>query len=188
MVYWKLGITLTLIEEFFTVQKGKIPSVDIGSWRLIVDGCVEKPLTLTYEELKTLPQNRIIEVLECYDNTPDGKLIGVAEWEGILVSKILEIAKPKVSASHLLFHSLDGYSTNHRIEYVKRACVMLALKMNGMTLPIKHGYPVRLVAPGMYGYKWAKWINRIEVLEGEELGYWEKRGYPSEPYRGLRTI
>lgn len=183
-----MGITLTPIEGFFTIQKGKIPSVDIGSWRLTVDGCVETPITLTYEELRTLPQTKIIEILECYDNTPDGKLIGVAEWEGVLVSRILEMAKPKSGSSHILFHSLDGYSTNHKIEYVRKSCVILALKMNGVTLPIKHGYPVRLVAPNMYGYKWAKWVHRIEVTEREKLGYWEKKGYPSEPYRGLRAI
>ncbi|MEM1581576.1 MAG: molybdopterin-dependent oxidoreductase [Candidatus Bathyarchaeia archaeon] len=181
-----MGILLTPTSEFFTIQKGEIPSVDINSWRLIVDGCVKRPLSLSYEELATLPQTKLIEVLECYDNVPGGDLIGIAEWEGILVKRLLEMAHPQNNANNLLFHSLDGYSTNHRMDYVKKGCVLLALKMNGLTLPIEHGYPVRLVAPGMYGYKWAKWVYRIEVLDVEKLGYWEKRGYPLEPYRGIK--
>jgi len=181
-----LGIVLTPNEKFFKIQKGRIPSVDIGAWRLTVDGYVEKSLSLSYDELSMLPQIKLIEVLECYDNTPGGNLIGVAEWEGVLVRDLLEMAQPREGASTLLFYSLDGYSTNHKIDYVRRMCVMLALKMNGVILPIEHGYPVRLVAPGMYGYKWAKWVYRVEVLREEKLGYWEKRGYPSEPFRGLR--
>ena len=180
-----MGISLTPNEKFFTIQKGKVPKVNIESWRLTVNGQVEKPLALSYYELTAMPQTRLTEILEYYDNTPGGKLIGVAEWEGVLVSKLLEMAGVKTNASFLIFHSLDGYSTNHSIEYVKKVCVLLALKMNGETLPVEHGYPIRLVAPGMYGYKWAKWIHRIEVTEKRELGYWEKKGYFSEAYRGL---
>lgn len=62
---------------------------------------------------------------------------------------------------------------------------MLALKMNAVPLPLEHGYPVRLMAPGLYGYKWAKRVYRVEVSEDEKLGYWESRGYPSKPYRRL---
>lgn len=181
-----MSVILTPNEKFFTIHKGEIPRVDVESWRLIIDGCVESPLSLSYGELRALPQTRLIEILECYDNASEGELIGVAEWEGVLVRRLLEMAKPKPGASCLLFHSLDRYSTNHKIEYVNRVCAMLALKMNGETLPIEHGYPVRLVAPGIYGYKWAKWVYRIEVLESEVLGYWERRGYSKEPYRGLK--
>jgi len=181
-----MSITLTPNEKFFIIHKGEIPKVDIEGWRLSIDGYVENPISLSYGELMALPQTRLIEILECYDNVPGGRLIGVAEWEGVLVKRLLEMAKPKPGALCLLFHSLDKYSTNHKIEYVNRVCAMLALKMNGETLPIEHGYPVRLVAPGMYGYKWAKWVYRIEVLESEAPGYWERRGYPSEPYRGMK--
>ena len=179
-------IHLTPIEKFFKIQKSKIPKVNLETWRLTIDGHVEKPLSLTYNELMAMPQIKLIEILECYDNPPGGPLIGIAEWEGVLVSRLLEMAQIKENASSIVFHSLDGYSTNHRFEYVRNACVMLALKMNSISLPPEHGYPVRLVAPGMYGYKWAKWIHRIEVLEKEKLGYWENQGYPLEPYRGRR--
>jgi len=94
------------------------------------------------------------------------------------------MAQPKDNASSIIIHSLDGYSTNHKINYVKKTCVILAFKTNGATLPIEHGYPARLVAPGMYGYKWAEWIYKLEVSETEKPGYWEKRGYPPELYRG----
>lgn len=186
MAALRLGVSLTPNEKFFTIQKGEIPNVNIEEWRLTVDGYVEKPLSLSYDEIRALPQTRLIEVLECYDNVPGGSLIGVAEWEGVLVRRLLDMARPKDGASTLLFHSLDGYSTNHKMDYVRKVCVMLALKMNGATLPIEHGYPARLVAPGMYGYKWAKWVYRVEVLKDEKLGYWERRGYPSEPFRGLQ--
>ncbi len=186
MVLVNLGISLTPNKEFFKIQKGSIPKVNVEDWRLTVDGQVKNPLTLSYKELIALPQIRLIEILECYDNPPGGKLIGVAEWEGVLVRDLLEMTEAKANASTLIFHSLDGYSTNHTLEYIKKACVLLALKMNGETLPAEHGYPARLVAPGMYGYKWAKWIYRIEVADKEKPGYWEKRGYPPEPYRGIR--
>jgi len=176
---------LTPNEKFFTIQKGRIPKVNIEGWRLIVDGQVEKPLSLSYDELAAMPQVRLTEILECYDNPPGGNFIGVVEWEGVLVSRLLEMAKAKNNASTLIFHSLDGYSTNHSLNYVKKACVFLALKMNGETLPIEHGYPVRLVAPGMYGYKWAKWVHRIEVTERKKLGYWEKRGIPLNLIEGF---
>lgn len=181
-----MHIYLTPIERFFKIQKGNMPKADLETWRLIINGHVEKPLTITYYELMRMPQTKLIEILECYDNPPGGPLIGVAEWEGVLVSRLLEMARVKEGASSIIFHSLDGYSTNHRFEYVRDACVMLALKMNSVTLPPEHGYPIRLVAPGMYGYKWAKWVYRIEVLKREELGYWEAQGYISEPYRGRK--
>jgi DMSO/TMAO reductase YedYZ molybdopterin-dependent catalytic subunit len=180
------NVALTPLEKFFVIQKGRVPKVDVKSWRLAIDGYVEKHLSLTYEDLSALPKVRLIEVLECYDNPPNGTLIGVAEWEGIPVKRLLEMAQPKAGASSLLFHSLDGYSTNHKISYVEKMCVMLALKMNGAILPAEHGYPVRLVSPGMYGYKWAKWVYRIEVLEEEKPGYWEARGYHYEPFRGVK--
>ncbi len=181
-----MNLSLTPIEKFFKIQKGKMPRVNIEDWRLTVDGHVEETLALTYDDLTSMPQVKLIEILECYDNSPGGPLIGVAEWEGVPVSRLLDMARVKEKSQSVIFHSLDGYSTNHRLDYVENVCVMLALKMNGAPLPLEHGYPVRLVAPGMYGYKWAKWVYRVEVSESERLGYWERRGYPSEPYRGCK--
>lgn len=179
-------VVLTPIEAFFVVQKGGIPRVVVDKWRLIVDGFVKQPLELTYSELTSKPQVKLVEVLECWDNSPGGELIGVAEWEGVPVYRLLEEAQPRPEANAVIFHSLDGYSTNHSLAYLRKTCAMLALKMNGVELPLKHGYPVRLVAPGMYGYKWAKWVYRLEVSDVDKPGYWEKRRYPSEPYRGRR--
>ncbi|MBS7653524.1 molybdopterin-dependent oxidoreductase [Candidatus Bathyarchaeota archaeon] len=181
-----MSVSLTPIEKFFKIQKGKIPRVNLEDWRLTVDGNVEKTLVLTYDDLAAMPQVKLTEILECYDNSPGGPLMGVAEWEGVPVSNLLDLARVKEKSSSILFHSLDGYSTNHRLSYVENACVMLALKMNAEPLPLEHGYPVRLVAPGLYGYKWAKWVYRVEVSENEKLGYWESRGYPSGPYRGCK--
>ncbi|HDN02195.1 MAG TPA: hypothetical protein ENF42_04380 [Candidatus Bathyarchaeota archaeon] len=90
-----MGITLTPNKKFFIIQKGRIPKVNVEGWRLVVDGQVEKPLSLSYDELAAMPQVRLTEILECYDNTPGGNLIGVAEWEGVLVSRLLEMAKAK---------------------------------------------------------------------------------------------
>ncbi len=133
-----------------------------------------------------LPQVSEVETLECYDNVPGGNLIGTALWTGVKVRTILEMAHVKDRAVKVLFHTADGYSTSHRIEYVMRDDVILAFKMNGVELPVEHGYPVRLVAPGKYGYKWAKWIVRIEVVDYDKKGYWESRGYSDEADRGTR--
>jgi len=174
---------LTPIDKFFVVQKGAIPEVNLRGWSLVVDGSVERPLSLAYGDLLALPMVSEVVTLECFDNVPGGELIGTAEWRGIRVSTILDKAGVKDSAVKVLFHGADGYSTSHKIGYVLRGDVILALKMNGFDLPREHGFPLRLVAPGKYGYKWAKWITRIELVDHDEKGYWESRGYSDEADR-----
>ena len=174
---------LTPVEGLFVVQKGRIPRIETEDWVLLVEGSVERPLKLTYQDLKEMPQTSGVVTLECIDNVPGGNLIGTARWTGVKVSEILRKAGVKDSSVKVLFHSADGYSTSHTLQYVKRDDVILALKMNGVDLPLEHGYPIRLVAPGKYGYKWAKWITRIEVVDYDKKGYWESRGYPDSADR-----
>jgi len=174
---------LTPIDEFFVLQRGSIPKVDIKEWTLSVDGSLESPLKLTYEDLNNMPKVSEVVTLECYDNTPGGDLIGTALWEGVKVKTVLNKAGVKNTAVKALFHTADGYSTSHTLQYVMRDDVILALKMNGVDLPEAHGYPLRLVAPGKYGYKWAKWITRIEVVDYDKKGYYESMGFSDEANR-----
>ena len=177
------GDKLTPTEEFFMVQKGAIPKADLKDWSLVVDSSVECPLNLAYGDLLALPMVSEVVTLECFDNVPGGDLIGTAEWQGIKVKEISNRAGVRDSAVKVLFHGADGYSISHKIGYVLREDVVLALKMNGVDLPEEHGFPLRLVAPGKYGYKWAKWITRIELVDHDEKGYWENRGYSDEANR-----
>ncbi|MEM2875774.1 MAG: molybdopterin-dependent oxidoreductase, partial [Candidatus Bathyarchaeia archaeon] len=174
---------VTPIEEFFVLQKGEIPKVDVKRWVLSVDGSVESPLVLTYEDLIRMPQFSEVVTLECFDNVPGGRLIGTALWTGVRVKDVLKWAGVKEDAVKVLFHAADGYSTSHTILYAARDDVILALKMNDVALPQEHGFPLRLVAPGKYGYKWAKWITRIEVVDYDKKGYYEDMGYSDEADR-----
>lgn len=177
---------LTPVERFFVLQKGGIPKVDVNDWALSVDGSVEHPLKLTYDDLNGMPQFSEVVTLECYDNTRGGDLVGTAIWTGVRVKTVLDKVGVKETAVKLLFHAADGYSTSHAIQYVtERNDVILALKMNEVNLPREHGYPLRLVAPGKYGYKWAKWITRIEVVDYDKKGYYESVGFPDEANRPL---
>lgn len=176
---------LTPVDDFFVLQKGNIPKVDIKEWTLSVDGSLERPLKLKYDDLNDMQKVSEIATLECFDNTPGGDLIGTALWEGVKVKTVLNNAGVKKTAVKVLFHAADGYSTSHTIEYAMRDDVILALKMNGVDLNEAHGYPLRLVAPGKYGYKWAKWITRIEVLDYDKKGYYEDMGFSDEADRPL---
>lgn len=172
-----MEILLTPIEEFFVLQKGTIPKIEVDHWTLSVRGSVERILNLTYEDLKDLPQVSEVVTLECFDNTPGGGLIGTAIWTGVMVRTVLEKAGVEVNAVKVLFYTSDGYSTSHTMKYAMKEDVILALKMNDVALPREHGYPLRLVAPGKYGYKWAKWITQIEVADYDKKGYYESMGF-----------
>jgi DMSO/TMAO reductase YedYZ molybdopterin-dependent catalytic subunit len=102
-------------------------------------------------------------------------------WEGVLVSDVIEAAVPWEDATVIIFHAYDGYSNSFPIEYVMERDIMMAYKMNEVTLPPERGFPFQLVAEDKWGYKWCKWITEIELSDDEEyLGYWESRGYSND--------
>lgn len=166
---------ITPNDEFFVVSLGSSPQIDVDVWVLRVDGLVENPLNFTYENITSFPRISEIETLKCVDGPT-----GTANWTGVRLKGILEMADLKENATEVVFYGADGYSSSLTIEDASDSDVILAYEMNGETLPIDQGYPLRVVAPGKYGYKWVKWITHIEIINYDYKGYWESRGWDDE--------
>lgn len=151
-------LPITPIEGINTT--GRPVEVDIDEYRLVIDGLVERPLSLTYQELLSRPQISEVVLLICpgffWDN---------AQWTGTPLASLLEEAGLREGAKGVKFHSLDGYQSSLSLEEALAEGVFLAYEVNGETLPSEHGFPLRLVARGQYGGRWVKWLERIEVTE-----------------------
>lgn len=166
---------ITPNDEFFTLSISGTPAINQTDWRLVVHGQVDNELNLTYDEFLALPNASVTATLQCVEG-PSGR----ADWTGLPLSKLLEMAGLNDSAQEVVFHAADGYSSSLTVEDARSEGVMLAHTMNGETLPADHGFPLRLVAPEKYGYKWVKWITVIEVVDEDYKGYWERRGWDDD--------
>jgi len=151
----------------------QIPDWDMNSYRFKVWGLVENPIEMTYEELLGLPSVELIADFHCVTRWSVKDLL----WEGVPTAYILNIVKPKEKARFVMVHCLEGYTTNMPIEYLLEEDSILAYKMNGQTIPKRHGYPLRLVVPKLYAWKSAKYVWGIELIERDTPGFWEQRGY-----------
>jgi DMSO/TMAO reductase YedYZ molybdopterin-dependent catalytic subunit len=150
--------------------------VNESSYSLKIIGLVNKNLSLTYREVINGYQNyRKVVTIYCVEGWQATIL-----WDGVLVRELLESAGVKEGAKVAIFHASDGYSTALPIDYLASRNILLAFKMNNLTIPPERGFPFELVAESQYGYKWIKWLTAIEVSDNESyLGYWESRGYPN---------
>lgn len=174
-----LSPEITSNDQFYIVSKNLIadPTVDGTTWKLSVDGEVEHPFTLTYEELMALPRQVQYESLMCISNDVGGPYMSNALWEGIPLATLLQRAGVKTSASKVVFYAVDDYSDSIHLSKALDPTTLLAVRMNGATLPQGHGFPVRMLVPGIYGMKHCKWLNRIEVVNYNFEGYWQQRGW-----------
>jgi DMSO/TMAO reductase YedYZ molybdopterin-dependent catalytic subunit len=173
-------VAITPNEDFYVTSKGATPRVDAAQWRLKVDGLVERPFTLTYQELLALPRLEKFLTLECISNPIGGNYLGNARWTGTALKPLLERAQPLKDAAHAVIYAADGFSTGHPLERMWNEENFLAYQMNGEDLPPVHGYPVRVFIPGKFGMKQPKWITRIELVNKAYLGYWETRGWSDD--------
>jgi DMSO/TMAO reductase YedYZ molybdopterin-dependent catalytic subunit len=146
--------------------------IDTNTYRLVVTGLVEKNLNMSYEELLALPAYAEEAYMPCVEGWGFE-----AKWTGFRVTDLLNLSGLKPNASYVVFHSSDGYSTGLALDYLSANKILLAYGINDVTLPSERGFPLQLVAKSRYGYKWGKWITKIEVVDKEERGYWESRGY-----------
>lgn len=146
--------------------------IDRESYRLQVDGLVENPRDFTYEEITGLPQTSKVVELNCVEGWSF-----TAKWTGVKIAEVFEEAGAMENATTVIFYSADGYSTSLDKDYLLENDIILAYKLNDVTLPPERGFPLQLVAEDKYGYKWAKWIIRIELTDSPYRGYWEERGY-----------
>ncbi len=151
--------------------------VDIDSFKLEIDGLVATPTALSYTDVTAMPSEKKVIELNCIEGWTMTYL-----WEGVPLGDLLETAGgADPSAKVLIFHCADGYTSSLPLDYILRRNIILGYKMNEVTMPPERGYPFQVVAEDRWGYKWAKWVKRIEVSSDVNyLGYWEKRGYEND--------
>ena len=149
--------------------------VDIKTYRLEVDGLVEASQSLTYREVLGLRVVKRAVTLPCVEGWDEYLL-----FEGVRLADLLALAKPRKGVRTVIFCAADGYSSSLSYEDATRLDVMLAAKINGRVLDAKRGFPFHVVAESKWGYKWVKWVTRIELSEKSYKGFWERRGYDNE--------
>ncbi len=172
---------ITPNDRFYVVSKNIVdPTVDVARWRLEVGGLVDRPLTLTYDDLRKLPAKEEVVTFECISNEVGGDLISTARWRGVPLAYLLEQAGVRPGVRKIVIRAWDDYSTAIPVEKAVHPDTILAYEMNGEPLPPKHGFPLRLVAPGLYGMKNPKWITAIEAVDHDYLGFWEQRGWSDQ--------
>jgi DMSO/TMAO reductase YedYZ molybdopterin-dependent catalytic subunit len=148
--------------------------IDKEDYQLEITGLVESPETYTYDEVIGDYQSyKKVVTLNCVEGWDVAIL-----WEGPLVRDLLAEAGPLAGANTIIFHAYDGYTTSFPIDYIMDNDIIMAYKMNDITLPPERGFPFQLVAESKWGYKWIKWITKIELSNDEDYdGFWESRGY-----------
>ena len=154
-----------------------IPQVDSKSWNLTIKGLVEKPLTINYEQIKSMPSVEEYVTLECISNKIGGDLISTALWKGVRLSYLLDKAAIKPNVKYVVFRCADGYDVGIPIERSQMEGTILAYDMNYTPLTPKHGFPVRAIVPGLYGMMNPKWLTEIELVDKVYEGYWQRLGW-----------
>lgn len=172
------------VSELIQLDLGQIPELNIEDYRLSISGDVLNPAVLNYRDIEALGEDEVIDDFHCVTGWTKESV----KWEGVLTKKIVDMVNPRQDAKYVLVSSYDGYTTNVDIDFFLKDNSLLAIKHAGKILTPEHGFPVRLVIPDKYAYKSAKWVNSIQFLNKEELGYWEKRGYSNsaDPFKEER--
>lgn len=171
------GIPLSSINDFRENSILGPQYIDQNAYSLDITGLVELPTSYSYDYVvNNFISHARVHTLNCVEGWSVTLL-----WEGVLVRDLIEEASPLEEATVIIFHAYDGYSTSFPVEYVTRRDIMMAYKMNEVTLPPERGFPFQLVAEDKWGYKWIKWITEIELSNDDGyLGFWESRGYSND--------
>lgn len=152
------------------------PRFDAESYRFRVWGQVAAPFELTWDQLQALPRVQLTADFHCvttwsrYDNA----------WEGVHIREILRMAQPLPTAHYAMAHSYTGYTTNMPLAALDDDDVLIAFTHDGQPIAPEHGGPVRLIVPKLYAYKSAKWLSGVELMEHDQPGFWEVRGYNNQ--------
>jgi hypothetical protein len=173
-----LALEITPTRDFYQVSKNAFdPQVDASRWKLEVAGLVDNPLTLTYDDIKALPAVEQYATLACISNEVGGDLIGTAMWRGVLLKDVLATAGLKQGVVDIVLRASDDYTDSIPLNRATADGTLLVYEMNGEPLTPEHGFPVRLLVPGIYGMKNVKWITRLEAVDRDVKGYWQRRGW-----------
>lgn len=171
---------ITPNEEFYVTSYRSPPTIRLNSWSLSLKGLLERPITLTYEQLILKPSVSRIVTLECVGNTVGGDAISTAEWTGVPLRFLLEESGINMEAHDVVFRAADGFSDSITVEHAMLGDVIIAHKMNGVPLPEGHGFPARAIVPGHYGMKSVQWLTEIEVVADDYKGYYQQKGWTED--------
>lgn len=149
--------------------------IDREKYRLEVTGLVDNDLLLKYDDLLALPSVAEVVYMPCVEGWGF-----TAKWTGFKLTDLFDKAKVRPEATWVMFYCVDGDSTGLPLSYIRDNDIIAAYGLNDMTLPADRGFPFQIVAVNKYGYKWAKWVDKIELMDHEERGYWESRGYSNK--------
>jgi DMSO/TMAO reductase YedYZ molybdopterin-dependent catalytic subunit len=172
---------ITPNKDFYVVSKnppGFDPVVNVERWNLEIAGLVSRPGKLTYDTIRGLPSIERYHTLECISNEVGGDLISNAKWRGTALRDVLgQAGELSPKTVRIAFRCADGYSEAIPLADALNPETLLVYEMNGERLPNSHGFPVRLLAPGLFGMKNPKWITKIEAVDHNFQGYWERSGW-----------
>ena len=170
---------LTPIDNFYVVSKNfGDPNLDGGSWRLKVGGMVDNPITLTLQDLHALPVTTEYVTLECISNLVGGPQISTGIFSGVQLKYLIQQASPQAGGTWAAFKSSDGYTESLPLSMINGdPTILVAYQLDGVSLPVEHGFPARILVPGHYGMKGPKWLTEINLVDHESGGYWEQQGW-----------
>ncbi|WP_434810753.1 molybdopterin-dependent oxidoreductase [Microbacterium sp. bgisy189] len=180
-----LSPVITPNSDFYRVDTALlVPTVDPAEWRLVIDGMVDERVELTFDDLLEMGLDEYAVTLTCVSNEVGGGLVGNAVWLGVPVREVLALAGPQADADMVLSRSVDGFTASTPLASLTDDGIdaILAVGMNGEPLPAEHGFPVRMVVPGLYGYVSAtKWVTELKVTTfAQDEAYWTPRGYSAK--------
>ncbi len=160
-------------QEWPVLHHGDIPRIDTATWTFTISGLVKNKTKLDYKEFTSLERVKVLSDIHCV--TTWSKMDNL--WEGVSSNTIADMAKVLPEAGFVIIHADGGFTTNLKLSDFLESDVLFALKHNGETLTLEHGYPVRLIVPRLYFWKSAKWVNGVEFVAEDRPGFWESRGY-----------
>ncbi len=163
---------------------GLSPIVPTHKWKLTIDGAVQSPTSIDWEQMMALPQVEDTSDFHCVTKWSRFDM----KWAGVRFGDVVALADPLETATHAMIHAYDGYTTNVPLAEALKDDVLLAHTVDDEPLTREHGGPIRMITPQLYAWKGAKWIKRIELLTEDRPGFWEERGYSmsAHPWRNDR--
>lgn len=170
------GEKLSSIVDLLNVSIRGTQNIDIGKYKLEITGLVETPKQLTYNQVLAFQKYSKVVQINCVEGW-SAKIL----WEGVLLKDLLNSADVKPEANTVIFYAADGYTTSLPLDYILNNDILLADKINNVTLPPEKGFPLQLVAEQKWGYKWIKWLTKIELSDDVNYkGTYERAGYSNQ--------
>jgi DMSO/TMAO reductase YedYZ molybdopterin-dependent catalytic subunit len=168
-------------DDFFVIDiSTRKPALPDTSWTLRIHGLVEREIEVSYPDLLSMPSIEMDGTLMCISYTHGSNLIGSTRWTGVPLRDVLQRSGIGDGVVDLILRGAGGYSDSIPVAKALESTTLLAYGMNGETLPRDHGFPCRLYVPNIYGEKNVKWLQEIEVVDYDYLGYWQERGWSDE--------